>query len=456
VIVGAGFGGLSVARTLGDSEVDVLVIDRNNYHGFWPLLYQVATAGLEPEAVAYPVRAILRDYRNVRFQMAEVRSIDLEQRLVYTSIAEDAEPTPLTYDYLVLAAGSANNYFGNDALAEQTYGLKDVNDAQRLRNHVLSAFEYAVAENDPKVRRALMTVVIVGGGPTGVELAGAFSELIRHVLQRDYPMLNVNEARVVLVEAANTVLMAFSEPLRKEALKQLQKMGVEVRLNTPLKMVENNRVTMGDGSQIDAATVIWAAGVRASALADRLDAERARGGRIKVQSTLNLKKYPEVFVIGDMAYLEGYQKPDQAYPMVAPVAIQMGELAAKNIVNRVKNRPLRNFAYFDKGNMATIGRRNAVLESFGFRMTGFLAWVGWLFVHLLFLVGFRNRAIVLFNWAYSYLTYDRGVRLITGALPHEEELLRMVETNQIGPDGTMEPEAVPMPGVYPTPQPVKG
>jgi NADH dehydrogenase len=232
-------------------------------------------------------------------------------------------------------------------------------------------------------------------------------------------------------------------------------MGVEVRLNTPLKVVENNRVTMGDGSQIDAATVIWAAGVRASVLADKLDAERARGGRVKVQSTLNLQKYPEVFVIGDMAYLEGYQKPDQAYPMVAPVAIQMGELAAKNIVNRVKNKALRNFTYFDKGNMATIGRRNAVLESFGIRMSGFLAWLGWLFVHLLFLVGFRNRAIVLFNWAYGYFTYDRGVRLITGALPHEEELLRLVETNQIGPAGTMEPEVVPTPGVYPTPVPAK-
>ncbi|NJM06213.1 NAD(P)/FAD-dependent oxidoreductase, partial [Candidatus Gracilibacteria bacterium] len=362
VIIGAGFGGLSAARALGDSEVDVLVIDRNNYHGFWPLLYQVATAGLEPEAVAYPVRAILRDYRNVRFQMAEVRGVDLEQRLIFTSLADNAEPTPLTYDYLVLAAGSANNYFGNDALAEQTYGLKDVNDAQRLRNHVLSAFEYAVAENDPKVRRALMTIVIVGGGPTGVELAGAFYELILHVLKRDYPMLAVDEARVVLVEASDKLLTAFSEPSRKEALKQLQKMGVEVRLNTALKAVENNRVSLGDGSTIDAATVVWAAGVRAAAIADKLDTERVRGGRVKVQSTLNLQKYPEVFVIGDMAYLEGYQKPNQAYPMVAPVAIQMGELVSQNIVNRVKGRPLRNFTYFDKGNMATIGRRNAVLE----------------------------------------------------------------------------------------------
>ncbi len=410
IIVGAGFGGLSAARRLAREDVDVLVLDRNNYHGFWPLLYQVATAGLEPESIAYPVRAILRKYPNINFQMAEVRSVDFEHKLVIT----DSEL--LSYDYLILAAGSANNYFGNDTLAHRTFGLKDIDDAERLRNHVLTAFERAVNEYNPERRKALMTFVIVGGGPTGVELAGAFVELIRHVLHHDYPMLNVAEAQVLLVEGLDHVLAAFPDKLRREAEQRLRTMGVDVRLNTLVTSVDDDLVTFKDGSQIRASTVVWAAGVRAALLSDALDAPRARGGRVKVDPTLNLADRPEVFIVGDMAYLEGY-KPGVAYPMVAPVAMQQGKQAAQNILARLRGKAMQPFRYVDKGSMATIGRRSAVLDAFGIQIGGYLAWLGWLFVHLMSLVGFRNRVIVLTNWAYNYLTYDRGVRLITGIKP---------------------------------------
>ncbi|NTV64287.1 MAG: NAD(P)/FAD-dependent oxidoreductase [Oscillochloris sp.] len=403
---------MNAARTLAGKDVDVLMIDRNNYHGFWPLLYQVATAGLEPESVAYPVRAIVRRFSNVSFMMAEVTHIDFAAKLVHT-------PTlALPYDYLIIAAGSANNYFGNDQLAKRTYGLKDLDDAERLRNHVLSNFEYAVSEQDPAIRRRLMTLVIVGGGPTGVELAGAFIELVHHVLIRDYPMLDISEAQVVLVEAGPHILSAFPESLRRSALQRLSQMGVEVRLNTNVASVDENGVTFGDGSQLTTGSVVWAAGVRAAHLADHLGVKLARAARVPVQPTLNLAEHSDVFVIGDMAYLETY-KPGMAYPMIAPVAVQMAERAAKNILARTRRRPMRPFVYFDKGNMATIGRRGAVLDAFGIRMSGYLAWMGWLLVHLMFLVGFRNRVIVLLNWAYSYFTYDRGVRLISGLKPHE-------------------------------------
>lgn len=416
VVIGAGFGGLNAASELAGKDVDVLVIDRNNYHGFWPLLYQVATAGLEPEAVAYPVRAILRKHSNVSFMMAEVTGVDFEAKLVKTDTAA------LPYDYLVISAGSANNYFGNDKLAEQTYGLKDVDEAEELRSHVLANFEHAVSEQDPQLRRRLMTLVIVGGGPTGVELAGAFVELINHVLVRDYPMLDISEARVILVEAGPDVLGPFPEGLRNNALRRLNKMGVEVRTKTAVASVDGDLVTFADGSTIAASTVIWAAGVRAAHLADTLGVKQARAGRVPVEPTLTLSEHPDVFVIGDMAYLEGYK--GGAYPMVAPVAMQQGKQAARNIVARTKRQPMRPFVYFDKGSMATIGRRAAVLDAFGIRLTGYLAWMGWLLVHLMYLVGFRNRVIVLLNWAYSYFTYDRGVRLITGYKPEELQTRR--------------------------------
>ncbi len=407
VIIGAGFGGLNAVRTLAGTPARVLVLDRNNYHGFWPLLYQVATAGLEPESIAYPVRAIVRRYRNAGFRMGQVDGIDFARRLVR------AGDRQIPYDYLILAAGSANNYFGNDALAEHTYGLKDIGDGERLRNRILSSFEAAVSEPDPARRQALLTFVIVGAGPTGVELAGAIAELIHHVLRKDYPMLDVGRARVVLVEAIDRVLAAFPESLQRSARRRLEQLGVEVILNAPVKSVSEQAVTFADGQPLPARTVVWAAGIRSAHLVDALDLPLGRGARVKVLPTLNVPGHPEVFAIGDLVYLEGY-KGDQPYPQVAPVAIQQGRHAARNILAQMAGRPMRPFHYFDKGSMATIGRRAAVFDAFGIRLSGVLAWFGWLFVHLIYLIGFRNRLIVLANWIYNYFTYDRGVRLISG------------------------------------------
>ncbi len=421
VIIGAGFGGLAAARTLGNTDVDVLVIDRNNYHGFWPLLYQVATAGIETESIAYPVRGILRRYRNADFLMAEVTGVDFERKLVLT------DGPPVEYDYLIISAGSANNYFGNDALAEHTLGMKDIDDAERLRNNLLLAFEAAVHERDPARRAALLTFVIIGGGPTGVELAGAFAELIHHVLRKDYPMIDRHEPRVVLVEASNEILSTFPEKLRARALARLKKMGVDVRLGTRVDSVGEERVHFADGSFIETDTVVWAAGVRAAHLADTLGTAQARGARVKVTETLTLPGRDMVFVIGDMAYLEGY-RPGVAYPMVAPVAIQMGRRAARNILADIRGRPREAFTYFDKGQMATIGRRAAVMDAFGLRWSGFFAWLGWLFVHLIELIGFRNRLIVLTNWAYNYFTWGGGVRLITWTDRRPEASPRLQKT----------------------------
>lgn len=410
VVVGAGFGGLNAARELAKGDVDVLLVNRNNYHGFWPLLYQVATAGIEPESIAYPVRGIVRNYDNLEFVMAEVTGVDFERRLVLT------DGQPMQYDYLVLAAGSANNYFGNDELADHTFGMKDIDEAESLRNHVLSAFERAVREPDPARRKALLTFVMIGGGPTGVELAGAFAELITHVLRKDYRVLDAAEARVVLVEASNEILSTFPPRLRQSALKRLEKMGVEVRLGAPVESVAGDIVTLKGGATIAASTVVWAAGVRGSELGARLGAELGRSARVKVTPELNLPEHPDVFVVGDMAYLEGYQ-PGVAFPMVAQVAIQQGKWAARNILNQAAGEPMRPFKYFDPGQMATIGRRAAVFDAFGVRLTGLIAWLGWLFVHIIYLIGFRNRLVVLTNWAYNYFTYGGGVRLISWTAP---------------------------------------
>lgn len=419
VIVGAGFGGLAAARMLAKAPVDVLLINRTNYHGFWPLLYQVATAGLEPESIAYPVRAILRRYRNASFLLAEVTGVDFARHLVHTNTG------PVSYDYLILAAGSTTNFFGNERIARYTMGMKDLNEAQRLRNHVLLCCEHAAAESDPNRRAALLTFAVVGGGPTGVELAGAFVELIRHVIRHDYPMLDVQQARVVLIEATGHILASFPESLQGAALQRLQQMGVEVRLNAPVANADPHGLNFRDGSRLDAETVVWAAGVRGAPLADALGVTLGRGARVVVTPELTLPDDQQVFVIGDMAYLEGY-RPGVAYPMVAPVAIQMGEQAARNIVAQINGQPMQPFRYVDKGQMATIGRSAAVLDAFGIRLSGWPAWAGWLFVHLMALVGFRNRALVLLNWAYSYFTYDRGVRLIFGVGAEEQPVAEAV------------------------------
>lgn len=411
VIVGGGFGGLNAARELGNlthGKVQITLLDRNNYHGFWPLLYQVATAGLETESVAYPIRAIVRKMKGVEYQRAEVTGVNWEAREVLT----DGAAVP--FDYLVLAAGSANNYFGNESLERETYGLKDVNDAERLRNHILGAFERAARETDPQKRRELMTIAVIGAGPTGVEMAGALTELIHHPLAKDFPMLDLKQARVVLIEAMGNILAPFAPGLQRKASSKLARMGVKVKLNAPVDKVEHNTVYFKDGTTLDTGTVIWTAGVRGAMLGDTLDIKLERGARVRVTPELHLPDRENVFVVGDMGYLEN-PKDNKPYPMVAPVAMQQGKHTAQNIAAQLEGKAMTPFKYFDKGQMATIGRRSAILDAFGIKMSGTFAWLGWLFIHLMYLVGFRNRMVVLANWIYNYITYDRGVRIIVGA-----------------------------------------
>lgn len=405
VIVGAGFGGLKAARTLAKAPVDVLLVDRHNYHLFQPLLYQVASAGLEPEETAYPVRGILRGQKNARFLLAEVERVDLGARQVVTSEGV------LEYDYLVLAAGSVTQFLGMESVAQCAFGLKDLMDAIRLRNHVLTRFEQASRAAGQEHRARLLTFVIVGGGPTGVELAGAFRELYNHVLKRDYPALDFRQVRVVLVEATDRLLAAMAPELGERARRTLAAMGVEVRLGASIASADDQGVLFKDGSRLDCATIVWVAGVRGSPLGDTLGPAACRGSRVCVGPSLQVAGRPEVYAIGDMAYLEVAGGGE--YPMVAPVAIQQGEAAACNILRQIGGEQPLPFRYRDRGTMATIGRRAAVAQVFGLKLSGGLAWLAWLFVHLMSLVGFRNRVLVFLNWAYGYLSYDRGARIIT-------------------------------------------
>jgi NADH:ubiquinone reductase (H+-translocating) len=408
LIVGAGFGGLNAARELAGKPVDVILVDKNNHHTFLPLLYQVAAAGLEPEAIAEPVRGILRRAGNVRFRMTEVKDVDLERRVI---IAEDGE---LAYDYLVLAAGSATNYFGSDEIEAETLPMKELVDAAVLRSHILSMFETAVLADDEQKRRKLMTVVVVGGGATGVELSGALAELRRHVLPRDFPELNLpSQARVILLEAMDALLPGFPPKLQRKARDALLQLGVEVRLNSPVETVVDGEVRLRDGASIQAATVVWVAGVRSSLLADCLGEELGRGGRVPVRRTLQTRDRPEVYVIGDMASLEEKGRP---LPMVAPVAIQQGRHVGQNLVRQIAGQPLRDFRYRDRGSLATIGRRQAVAHIGPLKLGGLIAWVVWLAVHLFWLIGFRNRILVLVGWAWNYVLYEPGARLITRSL----------------------------------------
>ncbi|RNC70754.1 MAG: NAD(P)/FAD-dependent oxidoreductase [Desulfuromonadales bacterium] len=404
VIAGMGFGGIRTARVLAGKGFDVVLVDRNNYHLFQPLLYQVATAGLEQESIAYPVRAMARHWPGTRFHLAEVTGFDFDGRRVLT----DNDPIP--FDYLVVGAGSVTNYFGLESVERQAFDLKELVDGERLRNHILTAFERAVIEPDPARRRALMTFVIVGGGPTGVEFSGALVELVRYVLAKDYPELSVQAARVVLVEAFDRLLAAMPEELQVYTLEKLRGMGVEVLLNARVVDAGPERVTLHDGAVIPAHTLFWSAGVKAAPLAAALGAPQKAGGRIPVEPDLTLPGRPEVFVVGDMAWLEQDGAP---LPMVAPVAMQMGTYAGEAILARERGESLAPFRYRDKGNMATIGRSAAVASAFGMNLRGYAAWVAWLLLHLYYLIGFRNRIVVMLNWIWYYWFHERQVRLIT-------------------------------------------
>jgi NADH dehydrogenase len=411
VIVGMGFGGLSAAKALAGSGLDVVMVDRNNYHLFQPLLYQVATAGLEQESIAYPVRALARNWKGARFRLGEVCGVDFDGRRL---LLEDGE---LSYDYLILAGGSRTNFFNIPGVEKHAFDLKKLSQAEDLRNHILLLFERASRESDPTRRRALLTFVIVGGGPTGVEFAGALQELSQHVLSRDYPEISPAETRIILVEAAASLLTAMPPELSGYAAGKLRDMGVEILLDTRVTAADAGHVTFHDGSGIDSYTLFWSAGVAAAGLADRLGVEQGAAGRIMVRPDLSLADHPEVFVIGDMACLSQGGSP---LPMMAPVASQQGRHVARVISCRSRGEELPPFSYIDKGAMATIGRSSAVAVTHGLRFSGYLAWLVWLVLHLYYLIGFRNRLLVLMNWSFYYFFHERQVRLITADGSHRQ------------------------------------
>ncbi|MEN8181389.1 MAG: NAD(P)/FAD-dependent oxidoreductase [Myxococcota bacterium] len=404
VIVGAGFGGLRAARALRRAAVRVTLVDRHNYHLFQPLLYQVATAGLSPEDIAYPVRAILRRQRNAAFRLAEVADVDFEARRLHTSSGA------IDYERLILAMGGSTHFFGLDSVERNGLPLKDIRDAVAIRNHVLRTFELGVQEPDPDRRRAMLTLAVVGGGPTGVESAGALSELIRLVLTRDFPQLDVKDVRVILLEATDRMLADFPAKLREYAGEALWHKHVEVRYGARVTDFDGSRVELQGGECIPAHTLLWAAGVRAAPLADGLGCQQGPLGRLRVRPTLQLLEHEDVFVIGDAAWLEAERG---GLPMMAPVAQQQAETAAANVLRSLGGKPLEDFRYRDPGSLATIGRTAAVARLGRLQLTGFPAWLVWLVFHIWILIGFRNRLVVLINWAWDYLLYDRAVRLIT-------------------------------------------
>jgi len=405
VIVGAGFGGLQAARALRSAPVDVTVIDRSNHHLFQPLLYQVATAALSPADISAPIRGVLRGQANARVILAEVTGVDVQGQRVL--MRDKSVP----FDYLVLATGAHHSYFGHDAWEQFAPGLKSITDATAIRRKILLAFEAAEIETDPEKRRALMTFVLVGAGPTGVEMAGAIAELAHKALAADFRNIDPTSARIVLVEAGPRILAAFPESLAKKAHRALNRLGVEIRTNAAVEAIDDNGVVIA-GKPLTARTVIWTAGVTASLAGKWLGAETDRAGRVKVLGNLTISDHENVFVIGDTVSVTQDGKP---LPGVAPVAMQQGRYVAALIAQRVegeKQEQERPFHYFNKGNLATIGRSYGIIEIGKFHLAGFLAWVMWLTIHIYYLIGFRNRLVVMIQWAWAYLTFQRGARLI--------------------------------------------
>jgi NADH:ubiquinone reductase (H+-translocating) len=406
LIVGGGFGGLYAAKAFRRQPVDVTLVDRRNHHLFQPLLYQVATAALSPGDIASPIRSVLRRQRNVEVLLGSVERFDTSRNVA--ALSDGAE---LHYDYAIVAAGATHAYFGHDHWQASAPGLKTLEDALEIRRRVLLAFERAERESDPEKRRTLLTFVIVGGGPTGVELAGALAEISRQSLARDFRHFDPAAAKIILLEGGPSLLATFPEPLRETARVDLEQLGVEVHTGSIVTRVEPGAVHVGD-QRIAAATILWAAGVAASPLGAALSAPTDRAGRVLVNPDLSVPGCPNVFVIGDLASL----KDDHGHPLpgVAQVAIQMGVHAAHNIMRTIEHQRLRPFHYRDYGNLATIGRAKAVADFHWLHLKGLIGWLAWVFIHLVKLIGFRNRILVMVQWAWAYLTYDRSVRLITG------------------------------------------
>jgi NADH dehydrogenase len=415
VIVGAGFGGLLAARTLARYPVQITLIDRQNFHTFQPLLYQVATAGLSPGEIAAPIRWIMRSRRNVEVLMSEVQDFDLSRRVVKLPDGE------IPYDYLLVASGASHAYFGHGEWEPFAPGLKTIQDALEIRRRILLAFELAERQANREKEQVQLNFVVVGGGPTGVELAGTMAEIARKALSNEFRTIDPRKTRIVLLEGGPRVLPAYPEDLSRSAEEQLKRLGVEVHTSAMVTLVTPGAVHMGD-TPLPAAVILWAAGVAASPLGKKLGGPMDRAGRVAVNPDLSLPGHPEVFVIGDLATLK--DENGKMLPGVAPVAMQEGKATAHNIAAELRGEPRKNFHYFNKGNLATIGRAAAVAEFGKIHISGFLAWLAWLFVHVFFLIGFRNRIIVLVQWAWSYFTHERGARLITGDthLPGWDEL----------------------------------
>ncbi len=409
VIVGAGFGGLACARRLANRPVDVVLVDRHNYHLFTPLLYQVATALLNPSDIAYPIRAVFRRARNVRVVLGEVVGADAHAKVVRLGCGAQ---NSLSYDYLVLACGSSNHFFGMGELAAVAFPLKDLSEGMALRNHLLSCFEKAARLDDRQARRPWMTFVLVGGGPTGVELAGAFSELIRLVLVKDFPELDMKQVRIVLVEARDRLLPTFPAALGEDAMRRLERRQIEVRLGTRLERVQGDDVVLSDRKRIVTKTLVWAAGVRPGRLVTALGLPTTGSGRIAVDEALRVRGHEKLFAIGDIAAVP-YGGGEM--PMLSAPAIQEGRFVAEAILKLERGLDPGRFRYRDKGIMATIGRNAAVAQLGKLRFKGFVGWVMWLVVHLYFIIGFRNRISVLLEWAWDYFRYDRPIRLIERA-----------------------------------------
>jgi NADH dehydrogenase len=411
IIVGAGFGGLQAAKKLAPENVLITVIDRTNYHLFQPLLYQVATAALSPADIAAPVRSVLSKSKNVEVILAEVQSVDVEAKKVRTADLE------FDYDYLILATGARHSYFGHNDWEKLAPGLKSLEDAIELRRRILMAFEYAEKTNDEAARKTAMTFVIIGGGPTGVEMAGAIAEISRHTLAKDFRHIDPSRARVILIEGDSRLLSAFPEDLSQSAQKQLTHLGVDVRTGVLATNLTEDGVQLGD-EFIPCRVKIWAAGNNASFIGKTLGASIDRVGRIVVNDDLSIPGHPEVQVIGDLANFS-YQT-GEPLPGVSPVAIQQGRHAARNILAMINGRKPKSFHYWDKGSLATIGRNKAVADLKFMHLSGLPAWLAYLFVHIFFLIGFRNRLLVLFQWAWAYLTFAKGARLITRNFQSEQ------------------------------------
>jgi NADH dehydrogenase len=402
VVVGSGFAGITLVRNLRRTAVDVVLVDHHNYHLFTPLLYQVASSQLDPSEIAQPIRKLVRRIRNCDFRLAHVVGIDLAGK----SLATDQGPVP--YDYLVLAAGSISNYFGNDKLKQHSLGLKNLPDAMALHNWVLQRFEMASWEQDPDRRAQLITFTVVGGGPTGVEFAGALLELIHPVLRKDFRSVDISGAQVLLVEASSQILGAFKPRLRQAAMRSLDRRGVKVLIDSPVRAIERQRLLLKDGRSIPTSSVIWTAGVRGALVGAYLDLELDHMGRVPVSPSLQVAGHPEVMVIGDLASLDDL-------PMLAQVAIQQARLASRNIRALIDGRPVGQFRYHDRGIMATIGRNSAIAEIGPFQFSGFMGWVLWLVVHLANILTFRARLFTLLNWGWDYIAVDRPIRLLVQA-----------------------------------------